>query len=156
MAAALTCSFTLSIAGDEAEAQGYQDAVPENLCTLVTQSDFDAAHAELQPLINAGHLKDYATTAIEASPCSALIGGMVKAVYDDWACYREILNAINAGFTDPLASYGMVNPWLVEAGGKAADQLVTNLVEKFIEWCAFLPQIDGDQDNGIKYILDFA
>jgi phosphatidylserine decarboxylase len=153
--AALLAAF-LVLASAESRADDYESAVPESLRTLITRPIFDQALSDLQPLVEGGHLKGYAAHAIAGSPCSPSLGGLVRAVYGDTGRYQPIFDAVNTGFVDPPAYYGTVNPWRVEAGGDAYARMVTDIVMNFVGWCTFLPQIDGDQDNGLQYILDFA
>ena len=156
MRAALGAAVVMFVFSGQPKAQTYEEAVPQGMRTLVTQAGFDGVAAGLHPLVASGDLRDDIAVSIAASPCSASIGGFVEAVYADEDRYSAILNQINAGFVDPPASYAMVNPWRVQAGEGAYGLMVQDLAANFVEWCTFLPQIDGDQDNGLKYILDFA
>ena len=154
--AVLCAALTIFLSTGHAKAQTYEEAVPEGMRMLVTQAAFDDSLAGLQPLVASGDLRRDIAVSIATSPCSASIGGFVEAVYADQDRYSAILNQINDGFVDPPASYAMVNPWRVQAGAGAYGLMVQSLAAYFVEWCTFLPQIEGDQDNGLKYILDFA
>jgi len=152
---ALALAFLVSVV-TEASAHGYDESVPEHLRTLVTEADFEATQAKLAPLVDAMNLRPDIAGAVAGSPCAESIGGFVTSVHDRSRLYGPILNEINAGFTDPPASYGMTNPWRVAPGDEAYVALVNRLASRFAAWCTFLPQIDGDQDNGLKFILEFA
>ena len=109
-----------------------------------------------RPLVASGDLRRDIAVSIATSPCSASIGGFVEGVYADEDRYSAILNQINDGFVDPPDSYAEVNPWRVQVGNGAYGPMVQGLAANFAEWCTFLPQIQDDEDNGLKYILDFA
>jgi phosphatidylserine decarboxylase len=156
MRAVLGATFAVFVCTDQAKAQTYEEAVPQGMRMLVTQAAFDDALAGLQPLVASGDLRRDIAVSVATSPCSPSIGGFVEAVYADEDRYSAILNQINDGFTDPPASYAMVNPWRVQTGEAAYGLMVQELAANFVEWCTFLPQIRGDQDNGLKYIQEFA
>lgn len=90
--------------------------------------------------------------AVPASACSSSITGFVEALDGD-PKYAQILHAINAGFMTPPPGYNISqNPW----ASATYPDLVNNISQTFSAWCMFLPQISGDQDDGLKYILEFA
>jgi phosphatidylserine decarboxylase len=57
------------------------------------------------------------------------------------------------GFQDLPVGYTDPNPW---KGHKDATELVRQMLTEFTAWCMFLPEISGNQDNGLKYIQRFA
>lgn len=90
--------------------------------------------------------------AVPASACSNSINGFVEALDGD-PKYAEILYTLNAGFMTPPKGYNMsANPW----ASATYPDLVNNIANTFSAWCMFLPQISGDQDDGLKYIQHFA
>lgn len=86
------------------------------------------------------------------SPCGVSIAYLI-AQYQNNPDVAASFELIAGNFVDPPESYHMVNPWRVIGGG---DELLSKMVDDFIEWCTFLPRIDGSQDNGLAYIQDFA
>lgn len=90
--------------------------------------------------------------AVPASACSNSINGFVQTLDGD-PKYAQILHTINAGFMTPPKGYNISpNPW----ASATFPDLVNNISETFSAWCMFLPQISGDQDDGLKYIQRFA
>ncbi|MBT6205123.1 MAG: hypothetical protein HOI34_15675 [Rhodospirillaceae bacterium] len=154
VSAALTTAVVLH--GTAAWAQSYEASVPQALQSVVSEVAFNTALADLESVVSAGDFRRDIAVNIAASPCSGSISGFVNAVFSDRDRYGAILNLINDGFVDPPASYAMVNPWWVSAGDKAYAAMTAALVSHFVDWCAFLPQIEGDQDAGLKYILEFV
>ena len=153
---ALGAAVAVLVFTGQARALTYEEAVPESLRTLVTQAAFDDARSSLQPLVDGGSLQNNLAAGIAGSPCAPSISRFVQAVYANEPHYQAIFDEINAGFTDPPAAYNRANPWRVDFGSSSHQHLIANLVASFVDWCVFLPQINGDQDNGLKYILDFA
>jgi len=138
-----------------ASAHTYDDAVPTEMRDLVTETDFDAAIKAMGPAVASGFRQDLAMSTA-ASPCGGPISAFVATIYGDLDRYAPILNQINAEFVNPPSDYQMVNPWKVGGMNFPYAVLVSRMVNYFTEWCTFLPEIEGDQDNGLKYILDFA
>ncbi len=153
---ALGAAVAVLVFTGQARALTYEEAVPESLRTLVTQAAFDDARSSLQPLVDGGSLQNNLAAGIAGSPCAPSISRFVQAVYANEPHYQAIFDEINAGFTDPPAAYNRANPWRVDFGSSSHQHLIANLVASFVDWCVFLPQINGDQDNGLKYIQNFA
>lgn len=57
-------------------------------------------------------------------------------------------------YTADLPSYypESKNPWAVAD----LDALKAKMITFFTEWCSFLPEIQGSEDNGLRYIQEFA
>ncbi len=90
--------------------------------------------------------------AVPASACAPSINAFVQALGGD-PKYMEILGAINGGFMTPPPGYNISpNPW----ASATYPELVNKISGTFSAWCEFLPQISGDQDDGLKYIQQFA
>lgn len=143
------------LAATTARAQSYEGSVATHLRELVTEAVYGEAMEAMALAVEAGLRADL-TVAVAASPCGAPIAAFVNGVYLDQARYGPILDLINGSFVDPPAGYSMVNPWRVGSASAPWAVLTANMVRYFTDWCVFLPQIDGDQDNGLKFILGFA
>jgi phosphatidylserine decarboxylase len=133
-----------------AAAAGYRDDVPENLRSLVSKSDYDG---RLRRLTNAGGdlLSKAAIRKAAASPCGASLTKFVEAYVSDSAV-ADALDAVVAGLRTPPAYNGTANPWSVAASG---EELLQVLIKELTAWGPWLPQIVGDQDNGLLYIQKF-
>lgn len=86
------------------------------------------------------------------SPCFDSMYYLVSQYVNDPNTLNA-LNNINMGFQNLPPAYHQANPW---KGNKNSAELVLQLVDVFSQWCTFLPQISGDQDNGLEYIQKFA
>lgn len=147
--------LSMPIGAGAASAQTYGEIVPDHLRDLVTETMFAGALKTMTPAVDAGLRADIATAAA-ASPCAGPISTFTAAIFADPLKYGPILDRINAEFVDPPAGYHMVNPWRVGGTNYPWAALTNQVVSYFTDWCVFLPQIDGDQDNGLKFILGFA
>jgi phosphatidylserine decarboxylase len=98
-----------------------------------------------------GVLGDELLTRVVASPCKDSLSYLVSE-YRARPIVRESLDLIAAGMMAPPESYHMTNPW--RSAGSA--ELLRKMVETFIDWCTFLPEIDGSAENGLDYIQRFA
>jgi phosphatidylserine decarboxylase len=86
------------------------------------------------------------------SPCFDSLFYLVSEYVTDSATFNA-LNSINLGFQDLPPAYAQSNPW---KGHDNSAELVTQMLDVFVKWCTFRPQISGDQDDGLKYIQKFA
>ncbi|WP_320819765.1 phosphatidylserine decarboxylase [Thalassolituus sp.] len=86
------------------------------------------------------------------SPCYASLFYLAQQYVTDEKTYQA-LEAVDTQMQELPASYQMENPW---KGNITVDGLVVNMLTTFRDWCTFLPSISGDQDNGLKYIQNFA
>lgn len=86
------------------------------------------------------------------SPCFDSLFYLVYEYATDSSTFNA-LNTINLGFHDLPPAYLQANPW---KGRNNSVELVAQMVDVFAKWCVFKPQISGDQDDGLKYIQNFA
>lgn len=70
---------------------------------------------------------------------------------------RAALDTINQNFSDLPSGYESQfpkgNPW---KGNANSYELLTQMNDVFGKWCTFLPEIQGNEDNGLYYIQYFA
>lgn len=90
-------------------------------------------------------------TRVNESPCRASLRYLIDE-YRTRKVVRDSLDLVAAGLVEPPEHYHTVNPWR-SAGGR---ELLRKLVTTFVDWCEFLPQIDGTEDNGLAYIQKIA
>lgn len=88
---------------------------------------------------------------VAASPCGPSLEYLISQ-YNTNPAVPKALWAVSQGLKDPPAGYGMKNPWKSQNAAELLDRMVTT----FLEWCVFLPQINGSQDNALYYIQYFA
>jgi len=86
------------------------------------------------------------------SPCYDSMYYLVSQYVTD-SNTLNALNSINQGFQDLPVAYQQANPW---KGRANSTELLFQMIDVFGQWCTFLPQISGDQDNGLEYIQKFA
>lgn len=89
---------------------------------------------------------------VAGSPCGPSLTDLAVAYSSD-PRVRGALSAVLAGLQDPPPAYRMANPWKAASTGA---ELLRLILETFLDWCVFLPEISGDQDNGLAYIQQFA
>ncbi len=94
-----------------------------------------------------------ATSAMAAAkvskdcPCADSINKLITT-YDSDARFKELLDSAFKNMQQTPPDFSVRNPWI----GKELPDLV-----KFLEeWCTFLPEIHGSEDNGLANIQDFA
>ena len=97
-------------------------------------------------------LKEKTIDAISLSPCRDSLSYLVSQYASDPATY-EALEKINTGFQNLPPAYNELNPW---KGNASSNELLNQMTNFFLDWCVFLPQISGSQDDGLKYIQEFA
>ncbi|MBF0589267.1 MAG: phosphatidylserine decarboxylase [Magnetococcales bacterium] len=95
---------------------------------------FPATSSEADPLMAHG-------------PCKASIQDLINTHQNDTA-FRQLLDDAFADMRQLPQGYPGVNPWI----GKRFPDLVAFLTD----WCAFLPTMVNGEDNGLKFIKDFA
>jgi phosphatidylserine decarboxylase len=89
---------------------------------------------------------------VAASPCSGSLSYLIGEFVAN-PIVPAALDAVAAGVQDLPQGYAGGNPWKQAADGR---QLLNLMVDHFIDWCVFLPQINGTNDNGLEYIQEFA
>lgn len=91
--------------------------------------------------------------AVAASPCADSLQYLINEYITNPAV-PGALDAVVKGLKDlPKGYEPPTNPWKKVASGA---QLLSLLVDHFLDWCVFLPQISGNADNGLEHIQDFA
>ncbi|MDP6244798.1 MAG: hypothetical protein QF462_15900, partial [Myxococcota bacterium] len=90
-------------------------------------------------------------SAVAASPCGECIATFIEAYAADEAI-RDALGAVVAGLQPPPAYAKAANPWSTSSSG---EEMFVDLIATFTDWCTWLPQIKGDQDDGLQYIMQF-
>ena len=88
---------------------------------------------------------------VVASPCSKALSYLINQ-YATNPDVPKALDAVAAGLKDLPVGYPE-NPWKKAKNGV---ELLNLMINNFHEWCVFLPQINGNQDNGLVYIQNFA
>ncbi|HBS41839.1 MAG TPA: hypothetical protein DEA26_04100 [Oceanospirillales bacterium] len=136
VAAFITFLLFFSEKGEHAEPV----VIPESLTELPS------------PVTGKPFVSEALAESIITSPCSASISYLLSHYALDSRTY-DAMAAIDNGFAMPPAEYGAGNPW---SGNITTDGLILQMAHFFTDWCTFLPEISGDQDNGLKYIQEFA
>ncbi len=88
-----------------------------------------------------------ALAAEEKCPCEDSITALEKTYASD-AAFKQLVDAAFANMKQLPPEYPQGNPWI----GKSFPDLVAFLRE----WCAFLPEVEGSHDDGLRYIQNFA
>ncbi len=154
--AALCVSFALpSLARNMNQitrAKDYQQHVPQNMRTLVTEKQYDKIAASLSEAVPGRGLLDTGTVLrVAASPCGRSLYYLINQFMFNPAV-PQALDAVVKGLKDPPPGYSMENPWK----SQNAAELLGRMVTTFLDWCVYLPQISGSNDNGLYYIQYFA
>lgn len=89
---------------------------------------------------------------VAASPCGESLADLILEFYLNEEL-APALDLVTAGLRDPPEDYHEVNPWKSALDGV---ELLELMVEDFLDWCTFLPQINGSFDNGLEFIQRFA
>ena len=88
---------------------------------------------------------------ITGSPCGRSLVYLVSEYVFNPAV-PPALDAVVAGLKDLPPGYP-ANPWKAATNGR---ELLLLMIDDFTEWCVFLPEIDGSEDNGLYHIQRFA
>ncbi len=138
------------------QAGNYQQHVPAPMRELVSEQQFHKLFNSLRELRDPAEQVSLLSvdTVIEvaASPCGPSLAYLAQQYADDPAT-QTALEMINQGFQDLPVTYEAPNPW---RGHKNAGSLVRQILTDFSAWCTFLPEISGNQDNGLQYIQHFS
>lgn len=140
----------------------YERDVPAPLRTLVSAEAYAETSARLVALIADQRalppLAPATLQRIAASPCAGALSYLVEQYYLN----PEVPPALDAmanglvplppGYDSRDPGRRLENPWRAANGW----ELFNELLDGFAEWCVFLPEIDGDQDNGLAYLQNFA
>lgn len=138
--------FLVVSGGEAAAVSNYQSAVPEYLRSLISEADYSATLGRLDAA--AQELSEKQRAEIAASPCAASISNLVtRSIMDKQV--RDALQMALDGMKDPPPSAKTMNPWKEP---KTVHDLVLKLRAYAIDWCVALPQINGNDDDGLKYI----
>ena len=139
----------------------YQQHVPEPMRVLVPQAQYDAIAASLSTTGETGEpgaeLDAETILRVAASPCGPSLHYLITQ-YRTNPAVPPALEAVRKGLQEPPAGYldasgaPLKNPWRSQDTAGLRD----HMVETFLAWCVFLPEISGTHDNGLHYILDFA
>lgn len=141
---AATMAGTLGAAGVQA-AVPYETAVPQAHRGLVTKAAYEE---RLKPLEKVKGVSDKTRSAIAASPCGSSIGSLLLNGLDN-PVIRNGLEMARAGMVDtPPSAKPQENIWKVAT----TNDLLYKLVDYTLEWCVALPRINGNADDGMKYI----
>lgn len=134
----------------------YLDNVPEEHRAVVTREAHDRVAGELTDLFArdaGGEVLDHDLIArIAASPCGDSLTRLVADFFLDDRV-RPALDLVAQGLRDLPVDYHAVNPWKPATDGA---ELLRLMIGDFLEWCVFLPQINGSNDNGLEFIQRFA
>lgn len=157
--AALILGLVALAQSASAQVLSYDQAVPEPLRQIVTQEDYEANLIAAVPSLEAGILSGTQISLMAGSPCGASLITFQNAMSQGQDLYAPLMAVINAGFTPPPVGYtpeNMPNMWSVPVGTDPFAGLVSHLTDFFTAWCVFLPQIEGDEDNGLAFIQDIG
>ena len=138
----IVCS-TLTIQMDSS----YAEAVPAEFQTLVTETVYNQRLARMHEAAD-GVLPEAMIQSAAASPCGECLVAFMEAYALD-PLVEETLALVVSGLQHPPAYVNSANPWSISNSGSA---LYAQLISTFTDWCTWLPQISGDQDDGLKYI----
>ncbi|ETW96492.1 MAG: hypothetical protein ETSY1_26420 [Candidatus Entotheonella factor] len=109
----------------------YEQFIPENSRSLITRETFDK---------------------VAISPCNASLAFLINQYIND-SNVPSALRAVLSGLQElPVGYPDRRNPWRAPN----SDALLNLMVDTFLEWCVFLPQINGSNDNGLVFIQNFA
>ncbi|MCP4658675.1 MAG: phosphatidylserine decarboxylase [bacterium] len=145
------CVVLVSPSLGASEAPDYKQDVPEALRSLVTAGQYNEIHSKLKET-SCDVVDEELILRIISSPCGRSLAYLVHQ-YCVNPAVPKALNAVVAGLQDPPPAYGIVNPW---KGASNGGELLRLMVDDFADWCVFLPEINGAQDNGLGYIQRFA
>jgi phosphatidylserine decarboxylase len=130
-----------------ASASFAQDLVPPEQSEVISTElndliDTDAA----DPLLDADTID-----AIAASPVGPSLAYLVTEFITN-PSVEPAMNAVVAGLMDLPDANGN-NPWMAASTGR---DLLGLMIDRFLQWGTFLPEISGDQDNGLYDIEQIA
>jgi len=150
-------ALTVSLAANPAVSQilPYDQAVPEAFRSLVSEVDYDINLIGAAPSFEAGILSNDQISYMAGSPCADALISFQNAMADGRSTYAPLLARINAGLVSPPVGYtpeNAPNMWAQPVGTDPYTGLLRQFADVFTKWCVFLPQIDGDEDNGLAYI----
>ncbi len=138
------------------DALNYKEHVPANMRELVLKKKYKEIVQNLMllrdPLSGEDLLSIRTIINVAASPCSASMVDLAIE-YANNPATQKALTKVNKGFQEPPFGYETDNPWIANEN---ATELLRQMLNVFSEWCAFLPEIGGNQDNGLYYIQYFA
>ncbi|PON12160.1 hypothetical protein C2W62_41060, partial [Candidatus Entotheonella serta] len=102
---------------------------------------------KLQSLITKDKLEE-----IAVSPCNGAVSYLVTQ-YIQNPDVPKALDAVLKGLRRlPVGYPDRKNPWQAPNSAK----LLKLMIDNFLAWCVFLPQINGSNDNGLAFIQNFA
>lgn len=133
----------------------YEKAVPEPYRSLVSEADYDLNLIAAAPSFSTGILSDAQVSRMAGSPCAVSLIGFQNAMANGRDTYAPLMAKINAGLVPPPVGYtpeNQPNMWKQPVGTDPFDGLMAQFADVFTDWCVFLPQIEGDEDNGLAYI----
>lgn len=132
-------------AGGALAATPYDTAVPPAHRTLISKAAYDE---RLKTLDGVTEVSETVKTRIAASPCGASISSLLVNGLSN-PTIRNGLEMARAGMVDtPPSAKPQENIWKVAT----TNDLLFKLVDYTLEWCVALPQINGNSDDGMKYI----
>ena len=137
----------------------YEDAVPSEVRSVVSPVQYEANIATAIPSFEAGILTGPQISRMAGSPCANSQITFQNALAAGRDAYEPLMARINAGFTPPAVGYtpeNGPNMWSVPTGTDPFTGLAQHMAGFFTAWCIFLPQIQGDEDNGLAFIQDIG
>jgi len=146
---------SVATAQDATGSEAPSPAASGETSMLVSQEQADAVTAELTAVIDLDSsdplLDSQAIDAIATSPVGLSLAYLVTEFVGDPAV-EPAMNAVVAGLVELPAANGS-NPWMAASSGR---DLLRLMVDRFLQWGTFLPEISGDQDNGLYDIEQIA
>mgnify|MGYP001805862709 CR=1 FL=1 len=148
LAAAATMAGMMALAGSSlAATPGYRETVPAAMQTLVPETAYAAALTRLEAA--ASLLPESVRGRIAASPCGTSISRLVSEVQTNPVTRNALQMALDGMQDTPPSAKPQENIWKTS---KTVDELLLQLVDYTLEWCVALPKINGNADDGMKYI----
>lgn len=143
-----TAAYMVFYGGTALAATSYQQAVPDSIKPLVSESSYLSVLKTLDD--NVPKLSEATLVKIAGSPCGNSMSRLI-AFYYHTSEGRATLKMVFDGLKKPPQSAGTDNRWMK---AKNAEELVWMLVDYTEEWCTALPKINGNSDDGMKYLSD--
>lgn len=137
----------------------YDKQVDKRLQSLIPKAEYDRRAQLLATQVGGKDILDaQEAAALAASPCFPSMDNLISD-YVGNPKVRPALDLVLIGLKDLPPGYDakdpakiLPNPW---RSATSAD-LLGKIVNTFSKWCVALPRINGDQDNGLYYIQNFA
>ena len=120
---------------------------------LVSLQEFQQAMDVFGAALDRGELTRTIAIAAAASPCSESLSYLVTEGFAQGSASEAMLNSTRSNLKPKTREFGGgTNPWLAPD----INSFKNNMVDKFTQWCVFLPDAVGSADNALQYIRLFT